>query len=200
MKYCRFCGAELRNEAVICPKCGCPTSAYKPHNVSSTGLLISFAVSLLVCFGAVVWGIFGDTSSAVLYSLTGSTFFNLLLIVFAFSASLYLLMNFSINDRKALIAFIFLGAILLVGFCVAAKMLSQYVEAFGNINKSSSSRENIKTASRILSISSITMVAYLVSAVLSILVGAFGLAGRFAPKQIVPNDKQPIEVEEKEEA
>ncbi len=200
MKYCRFCGAELRNEAVICPKCGCPTSAYKPQNVSASGLLISFAVSLLVCFGVVVWGIFGDTSSAVLYSLTGSTFFNLLLIVFAFSASLYLLMNFSINDRKVSIAFIFLGAFLLVGFCVAAKMLSQYVEAFENINKSSSSRESIKTATRILSISSITMVAYLVSAVLSILVGAFGLAGRFAPKQIVPNDKQSIKVEEKEEA
>ena len=79
-------------------------------------------------------------------------------------------------------------------------MLSQYVEAFGNLNKSNTSSDTKKLAARLLSISSITMVAYLVSAVLSILVGAFGLAGRFAPKQIVPNDKQPIEVEEKEEA
>ncbi len=25
MKYCKHCGAELLDEAVICPKCGCPT-------------------------------------------------------------------------------------------------------------------------------------------------------------------------------
>jgi uncharacterized membrane protein YvbJ len=24
MKYCSHCGAELRDEAVICPSCGCP--------------------------------------------------------------------------------------------------------------------------------------------------------------------------------
>ena len=29
MKYCEKCGNELLDEAVICPKCGCPTAEYK---------------------------------------------------------------------------------------------------------------------------------------------------------------------------
>jgi len=29
MKYCSKCGTELFDEAVVCPKCGCPTELYK---------------------------------------------------------------------------------------------------------------------------------------------------------------------------
>ena len=29
MKYCSKCGNELFDEAVICPKCGCPTESPK---------------------------------------------------------------------------------------------------------------------------------------------------------------------------
>jgi predicted nucleic acid-binding Zn-ribbon protein len=32
MKYCSKCGAEIMEEAVICPKCGCPQEGYKPQN------------------------------------------------------------------------------------------------------------------------------------------------------------------------
>ena len=28
MKYCTKCANELLDEAVICPKCGCPTEAW----------------------------------------------------------------------------------------------------------------------------------------------------------------------------
>lgn len=28
MKFCSHCGAEILDEAVICPKCGCPVSSY----------------------------------------------------------------------------------------------------------------------------------------------------------------------------
>lgn len=29
MKYCTYCGNELLDEAIICPKCGCPTEIYQ---------------------------------------------------------------------------------------------------------------------------------------------------------------------------
>ena len=34
MKYCSYCGNELRNEAVVCPKCGCPTSDSEKKPIS----------------------------------------------------------------------------------------------------------------------------------------------------------------------
>ena len=40
--YCNKCGAEINDEAVICPKCGCETRAkneqQKDSNVEKTGL------------------------------------------------------------------------------------------------------------------------------------------------------------------
>ena len=30
MKYCSHCGTQLLDEAVVCPKCGCPTESKKP--------------------------------------------------------------------------------------------------------------------------------------------------------------------------
>lgn len=48
MKYCRDCGAEILDNAEICPKCGCrqmpPTKAENP-NVSSKSRL----TALLLC-------------------------------------------------------------------------------------------------------------------------------------------------------
>lgn len=45
MKYCQKCGAEIYDEAVICPKCGCqqPTAKPVPANEEGekyTGLII----------------------------------------------------------------------------------------------------------------------------------------------------------------
>lgn len=36
MKYCSKCGNELLDEAVICPKCGCPADSGKNANKKST--------------------------------------------------------------------------------------------------------------------------------------------------------------------
>lgn len=36
MKYCTHCGAELAEEAAICPKCGCPTDLYNPNAARQT--------------------------------------------------------------------------------------------------------------------------------------------------------------------
>ena len=46
MKYCSHCGAQLLDEAVFCPKCGCGASPkYTEPDIPSTGLNI-----LACCF------------------------------------------------------------------------------------------------------------------------------------------------------
>ena len=46
MKYCSKCGNELLNEAVICPKCGCPADNGK--NVSKKSTVGSKVITALV--------------------------------------------------------------------------------------------------------------------------------------------------------
>ena len=57
MKYCSKCGNELFDEAVICPKCGCPAENVNPvakssakGNVASASFLnlIAFIINILV--------------------------------------------------------------------------------------------------------------------------------------------------------
>lgn len=51
MKYCSTCGAELHDNAVICPKCGCMTADFKQTQLedkSSIGLnILSFFIPLV---------------------------------------------------------------------------------------------------------------------------------------------------------
>ena len=49
MKYCSKCGAEIHDEAVICPKCGCavaPEAKVSDKSVSEKDWLTTF----LLCF------------------------------------------------------------------------------------------------------------------------------------------------------
>lgn len=57
MKYCSKCGNELHDEAVICPKCGCPVEDVSPKaknsakaSVASASLLnlIAFVINILL--------------------------------------------------------------------------------------------------------------------------------------------------------
>lgn len=45
MKYCSHCGAEIADEAVVCPKCGCAVTP--PKGVHSEK---SWLATLLLCF------------------------------------------------------------------------------------------------------------------------------------------------------
>lgn len=48
MKYCSHCGDLIADEAVVCPKCGCPVSAAAELDVPSTGLnILSFLIPLI---------------------------------------------------------------------------------------------------------------------------------------------------------
>lgn len=50
MKYCTKCGNKLMDEAVVCPKCGCPTNDYqvrKTNGFAIAGFVCSFLVPIL---------------------------------------------------------------------------------------------------------------------------------------------------------
>lgn len=60
MKYCFNCGNELRDEAVVCPHCGCATEKYNNNKktddnsisaLAIVGLVLSFLIPIagLVC-------------------------------------------------------------------------------------------------------------------------------------------------------
>ena len=191
MKYCRTCGAELNDAAVICPKCGCPTSIYVKKNVNPIPFLIAYAVSILVVFVAVVGGMYGDSTTAVYSTLTGGTVLNLLMVFFALTVSIYLYMNYSLTDKKAMGSLIVVGAILFVGFCIAAKNLSALASQVGEIKNPS--EDTKKMINNLLTISSFIMLGHMFASILAIVTGSLGIAGKF-------RDIQPkVEIEELEE-
>lgn len=50
MKYCSKCGAQLLDEAVICPSCGCPVENSSLSNVSGNQTLQTVAmVFMIIC-------------------------------------------------------------------------------------------------------------------------------------------------------
>ncbi len=55
MKYCTKCGAELYDEAVVCPKCGCPTADYKAQSSKTNGMCL--AIKIFMIIGCVVSGL-----------------------------------------------------------------------------------------------------------------------------------------------
>ena len=55
MKYCKSCGAELVDDAVICPKCGVSvgevtTNSDKQNTVGVVGLVLCFFAGSLIAF------------------------------------------------------------------------------------------------------------------------------------------------------
>ena len=76
MKYCSQCGAQLVDEAVVCPQCGCAVAAQKTAdpNVSPKSRL----VALLLCIFVGGLGIHrfyvGKIGTGVLWLLTAGCF------------------------------------------------------------------------------------------------------------------------------
>lgn len=54
MKYCTKCGAELYDEAVVCPTCGCPTDGYKARSTESDSK--STIIKIFMIIGCVFSG------------------------------------------------------------------------------------------------------------------------------------------------
>ena len=54
MKYCRSCGAELVDEAVVCPKCGVATGEMqteaKQNTMGIVGLVLCFITGPIIAF------------------------------------------------------------------------------------------------------------------------------------------------------
>ena len=58
MAYCRECGKEINDKAVICPNCGCATGVKGLPTDKDNGVLGWFVLSfILSCVGAVIGGL-----------------------------------------------------------------------------------------------------------------------------------------------
>ena len=73
MKYCAHCGAQLVDEAVVCPKCGCavaPTKTVDP-NASPKSRLITLLLCIFVGGLGIHRFYVGKIGTGILWLLTG---------------------------------------------------------------------------------------------------------------------------------
>lgn len=196
--YCRNCGTKLRDGAMVCPKCGTPTRESRIKALNAKGLFISYAVALLITVCSIVGGMFSTELSSVYNSITGYTLLNLFIVFFALTASIYLFMNYSFENKKSMCVFIVIGAVLLIGFCVAAKNLSISAQYAARAGKSTSD-EVKKAIAELLTVTSFIMCGLLISGALAVITGAFGLAGKLKESVVKTNNVAHEEIEELEE-
>ena len=76
MKYCAQCGAQLVDEAVVCPHCGCavaPTKTVDP-NASPKSRLITLLLCIFVGGAGIHRFYAGKIGTGILYTLTAGLF------------------------------------------------------------------------------------------------------------------------------
>lgn len=66
MKYCSKCGNELMDEAVICPKCGCPVDTPVVPKKKKRGVKIALIVVGILVVLSIVGTIFGGESGTAI--------------------------------------------------------------------------------------------------------------------------------------
>jgi len=75
MKFCTSCGEEIRDEAVICPKCGCEQPMAKKVVIDPNASTKDWLTTLLLVIFTGVLGIHrfyvGKTGTGILWLLTG---------------------------------------------------------------------------------------------------------------------------------
>lgn len=68
MKYCSKCGNELLDEAVICPKCGCPVESVKKqgkgNNKIKTALFLNIIAFAIAVFTVANYLLLGSSGSS----------------------------------------------------------------------------------------------------------------------------------------
>ena len=73
MKYCSKCGAEIQDDAIFCPKCGCSVAPMS-HAIDNSVSDKEWLLTLLLCFFLGVFGVHrfyvGRTGSGIAMVLT----------------------------------------------------------------------------------------------------------------------------------
>lgn len=74
MKYCAHCGAQLVDEAVVCPHCGCAVAPTKNPNASQKSRLIALLLCIFVGGLGIHRFYVGKIGTGVLWLLTAGCF------------------------------------------------------------------------------------------------------------------------------
>ena len=76
MKYCAQCGAQLVDEAVVCPHCGCAVAPVKTvdPNASPKSRLITLLLCIFVGGAGIHRFYAGKIGTGILYLFTGGLF------------------------------------------------------------------------------------------------------------------------------
>ena len=47
MKFCSYCGKEIKNETVICPSCGCQVKEFEEDDVNPGFIILSILIPIV---------------------------------------------------------------------------------------------------------------------------------------------------------
>ena len=184
MKYCVHCGAQIKDEALICPKCGCPTPKYKQSKKKTpiARLYIVFAIAILATIVANVMGVVPASIDAY---ANATTIIYDIISLFALAAIVGMAVTIMVNLKEdnfqiSMSLFIFIGALLFIAFCFVCKQLSQIQKSLDSLSGSSSysaakaSYESARNRMVFL------MLGYLASSFVAVFIGTTGLCGKLS--------------------
>ena len=181
MKYCTECGAQINDKAVICPKCGCPTKAYrKSSSITFEKMIILYAVCVLASLiTGVIKGTLGDSSNYVSMTISLITINPIMVSLFIIMTSMILFLNYKTQQKNVSIMFIIMGALIFIAFGVAANYVKLLGESLNSYSKSRSAYDAVEPLQKALTIEVFAMISYLLSSIFAVLIGILGFSGKF---------------------
>ena len=198
MKYCVHCGAEIKDEALICPKCGCPTPKYKMDHkkMPIEAMYIVLGISLLIILITAILGTFPQSGELEIENISYSAIFSFIAIIALTAVIITTIINVKDDNYKiSMSVFIFIGVLFFVGFCVACKQLSIIIQNINDLPKTASAIVK-KTYETSRNREVFAMIGYLLAATTSMMLGISGLLGKLTTiTEMKKAEQGPIKVE-----
>ena len=120
MKYCSKCGNELLDEAVICPKCGCPVESGTNQNNGSklnkikTALVLNIIAFVIAAFTVANYLLLGSSGSSAADQNTNMLLLGLLgLVTLSFVLCIINMVSAKKGHARAALAWIYVISVVL---------------------------------------------------------------------------------------